>query len=108
MNEVFVIFAEIFRMILYSVTINIDESVHDEWLAWMKKIHIPEVMATGLFISHRMYRLLSAQAEETGTTYSIQYFLENLENYKEYQQKRAPALQQEYLDKYQDKFAAFR
>ncbi|MEO8448027.1 MAG: DUF4286 family protein, partial [bacterium] len=28
-------------MILYNVTVNVDDSVHDEWLEWMKTIHIP-------------------------------------------------------------------
>ena len=34
-------------MYIYNVTTNIDESVHDEWLHWMKEIHIPDVLATG-------------------------------------------------------------
>ena len=33
-------------MIIYNVTINIDASIHDEWLAWIKE-HIPQVLATG-------------------------------------------------------------
>ncbi|MGQ3086877.1 DUF4286 family protein, partial [Flavobacterium sp.] len=30
-------------MIIYNVTINIDDSVHDKWLTWMMEKHIPEV-----------------------------------------------------------------
>jgi len=40
-------------MIIYSVTVNIDDSVHDEWVTWMKEVHIPDVMATGYFLENR-------------------------------------------------------
>ena len=36
-------------MIIYNVTVSIDESVKGEWLDWMKTEHIPEVMACGIF-----------------------------------------------------------
>ena len=41
-------------MVLYNVTINIDYAVHDEWLDWMKNVHIPDVMNTGLFIDCKL------------------------------------------------------
>ena len=36
-------------MILYNVTINIHESVHDQWMIWMQHKHIHDVLATGKF-----------------------------------------------------------
>ena len=82
--------------------------MHDEWLHWMKNTHIPEVLATGLFQGYKMFRVLTTQAEETGTTYATQYYLESIEKYREYLQNFAPALQKGHNDKYKDKFAAFR
>jgi hypothetical protein len=95
-------------MILYNVTINIDDSVHDEWLLWMQTEHIPAVIATGMFQYNKMYKILSRFAEETGTTYSIQYFAETLADYEIYKEVYAPAFQQETLSRYSDKFTAFR
>jgi len=95
-------------MILYSVTVNIDDNVHDEWFHWMKHKHIPDVIGTGLFLSYRMFKVLTTQAGETGTTYCVQYFLETIENYRDYLQNYAPALQTEYNERYKDKYAAFR
>ena len=46
-------------MIIYNVTVNIDHEVHDAWVAWMKDVHIPDVMATGLFLQSRMLRVLA-------------------------------------------------
>ena len=36
-------------MYIYNVTINIEDSVHDKWTAWMQKKHIPDMLATGNF-----------------------------------------------------------
>ena len=93
-------------MIIYNVTINIEDDVHLEWVEWMKNEHIPRVMATGYFLDNRMCRLMLE--EETGTSYTIQYSLKNMTDYEEYQSLHAPALQKEVLDKYRDKFVAFR
>ena len=94
-------------MLLYNVTVKIDLSVHDEWLKWMREQHIPAVMQTGLFESHRVCRLLQ-QDESDGITYAIQYLCENMDKYWQYQQQHAPALQADHTDKFRNKFAAFR
>jgi hypothetical protein len=93
-------------MIIYNVTVNIDDSVHEEWVKWMKEQHIPAVMATGYFLEYKMCRILVE--EESGTSYSIQYTCNNIDDLKEYQAKHAPRLQKEHAEKYKDKFVAFR
>jgi len=93
-------------MIIYNVTVNIDDNVHLEWVEWMKNEHIPKVMATGYFLENRMCRLMVE--EESGTSYTIQYTLKNMADYEEYVKLHARALQKEHADKYHDKFVAFR
>ncbi len=93
-------------MIIYNVTINIENDVREEWLQWMKTKHIPDVMDTGCFIENKICKVLVD--EEQGTTYSIQYTCENMDRLKEYQQHHAPRLQKEVADKYANKFVAFR
>lgn len=95
-------------MIIYNVTLNIEDSAHDEWLSWMKATHIPEVMATGLFIDYTMSKLLTRQHDETGSTYVIQYLVEHMENYNKYQAEFAPALQAKTKALFDGKFVAFR
>ena len=92
-------------MFIYNVTVNIDDSVHEEWLSWMKEQHIPEVMECGLFHSNAMLKVLS---DDEGQTYSIQYRCESEEKLQEYFDKHAPRLQKAHMDKYKDKFVAFR
>jgi len=94
-------------MILYNVTVNIDHSVHDEWLNWMKEVHIPDVMRTGIFIDSRLLKVLGDE-DSGGTTYSVQYTCNSMEDFKRYESEFAPALRREHNDKFRDKFVSFR
>jgi hypothetical protein len=94
-------------MIIYNVTINVEDSVHDEWLNWMKNEHIPEVMSTGLFVENRMLKVLD-DVESGGQTYSIQYTCNSIGDYDRYRENHAAGLQAKTAAKYQDKFVAFR
>lgn len=94
-------------MIIYNVTVNINHDVHDEWLQWMKDVHIPNVMNTGIFTDSRMLRLLGDE-QSGGVTYAIQYTCPAMKDYERYRTEFAPSLQKEVSDKYKDKFVAFR
>jgi hypothetical protein len=93
-------------MILYNVTVSIDQSVHQEWLQWMRETHIPEVLATGCFLESRLSRIQGE--EEGGVTFSVMYLAPSQEKYDEYQQVFAPKLQADHTKRYIGKFAAFR
>jgi len=93
-------------MYIYNVTISIDTSVHDEWLKWMQDTHIPDVMKTGCFIDNRMLKVL--YVEDEGITYSVQYTFLNMSDIEEYKAKHGPRLQKDTMDKFKDKFVAFR
>ncbi|MCB0581299.1 MAG: DUF4286 family protein [Phaeodactylibacter sp.] len=94
-------------MILYNVTVKVDHDVHDDWLAWMKTVHIPDVLATGLFTGHKLCRLLGVD-ESDGITYAIQYFSPDMEAFQQYQQHHAPRLQKEHTERYEGRYVAFR
>ena len=55
-------------MYIYNVTINIEETVHDKWLHWMKEEHIPAMLATGKFHKALMTRV---QVEALPTLFNI-------------------------------------
>ena len=93
-------------MIISNVTINIEESISQEWLCWMQKTHIPEVMNTKMFISAKMTRVVVAEPMG-GVTFSIQYLCESKSKLDEYHVKFAPKLQQKHSQKFQGKFVAF-
>ncbi len=94
-------------MILYNVTVNIEKDVELEWLHWMHQVHIPKVLATGLFKENKMYRLLN-ETENDDSTYSIQYFAKSIDDIQLYLDQYAPALVNEHLERYKYKHVAFR
>ncbi|MBI4945278.1 MAG: DUF4286 family protein [Bacteroidetes bacterium] len=92
-------------MYIYTITVTIEESIHAEWMKWMKEVHIPDVMQTGFFVDNRICKLIT---EELETTYAIQYTFRKMDDLNTYQKEFAPKLQQEHKEKFKDKFAAFR
>jgi len=94
-------------MILYNVTLNIDNAYHDEWLDWMRNKHVPNLMATGLFVKNSILRLLTEE-NNGGTTYAFQYFLRNLDDLEAYENVHAEALRAEVQERYGDKLVSFR
>lgn len=94
-------------MYLYNVTVNVDPDIESDWLSWMKKEHIPEVLATGYFIENKVFKLLHEPHNE-GSTYSVQYFAHSLEQVELYLVNAAPHLMQKLNTRYKDKHVAFR
>ena len=93
-------------MILYNVTVSVDREIEAEWLAWMKSAHVLDVINTGMFQTAKIFKLL--QVDDEGATYAFQYFTDSLDKIEIYQRDFAAGLQQEVVDRYGDKFVAFR
>ncbi len=93
-------------MFLYNVTIIIEDAVANEWLQYMNEFHIPQVMATGKFVSNRLLKIIDSPNE--GVTYCVQYVIESLADYEDYQQNHAPMLQADLQQNFENKFVAFR
>jgi hypothetical protein len=94
-------------MIVYNVTIKIDEAVSEEWLQWLVQEHIPDVMATQCFTEYKLLRLLDVD-DSQGPTYTVQYFAANEKDYDRYINEFAAALRNKTLEKWGDQFVAFR
>ena len=94
-------------MIVYNVTIKIDSEIEKEWLEWMRKTHVPDVMDTGCFISSRIYRLRYPQEDE-GITYAIQYDCEDMRSLELYHARHAQALQKDHSERFSNRFVSFR
>jgi hypothetical protein len=93
-------------MIIYNVTINIQEDIHDEWVAWMKQEHIPDMLGTGKFSKALMTRVL-VKEEMGGITYSVQYTTKSKEVLQKYYEEDAEKLRAKSRP-FEGKFVAFR
>lgn len=94
-------------MLLYNVTVTIDLDVHEDWLQWMRQVHIPEVMATGMFVSSRLCRLIGHEHEDA-EIYTAQYLVADMAQLIRYRDEFAPELQRRHQARYDGKYAAFR
>jgi hypothetical protein len=94
-------------MYLYSITINIDDDVQKQWLEWMKETFIPELFKTGLFTSRNFLQLINEEKSE-GTTYSLQLFMNSLEDYEKYEAEFCYSHQVIMYTAYQNKFVELR
>ena len=94
-------------MIIYNVTVNVENAIAEEWLQWMVDIHIPAVLQTGFFLENHIYRVL-ADDDTGGKTYAIQYLCADMATYELYRDTKASQLQADTTTKYGNKLVAFR
>ena len=70
-------------MYIYNVTVSIEKSLAEDWLNWMKTIHVPDVLNTGHFTENKICKVLNVDDE--GATYSVQYTFNTMEEIEAYQ-----------------------
>lgn len=93
-------------MIIYNVTLNVQEDIHDEWLKWMKEEHIPDMLDTKKFTRALMTKVM-VQEPMGGITYSVQYTAKSKEMLERYYSENAEELRAKSKP-YEGKFVAFR
>ena len=92
-------------MYIYNVTINIENSIHDSWLAWMKTEHIPAMLDTRKFTKALMTKV-QIEEEMGGTTYSVQYHTDSKATLDKYYTENAATLRAQGKH-FEGKFVAF-
>ena len=93
-------------MIIYSVTVTIEAAIEREWLDWMQRVHVPDVLRTGCFAGATIYRPVEPKSDEP--TYVIQYRCSSLAEYQRYRDDFAPALQKQHSKRFSGRFCASR
>ncbi|RYY00682.1 MAG: DUF4286 family protein [Gammaproteobacteria bacterium] len=94
-------------MIIYNVTVKVEQSIADAWLKWLLEEHLPAIMSTGCFASNKVVRLLEVDDSE-GPTYAIQYHADSKAGYNRYIEMHAAAMRQKSFDKWGNRFISFR
>ena len=93
-------------MIIYNVTVSVEESITSDWLNWMEIEHIPAVMACGIFTKAQINRVITEA--DTHNTFAIAYTCSTIKDLHQYQIEFSAGLQKEHIERYGDKAAAFR
>jgi hypothetical protein len=95
-------------MIIYIITTTIKNELEQEWLQWAREKRIPEILNTGYFKGHQMYKVKLPTNLEGETTYVVQYECESMDKYSSYAEKDSKRLQAEYPSKFIGKVTTAR
>lgn len=94
-------------MIYYNETYHIQDDILQEWLQWMVKTHLPEILRTGYFTQGRVLRIQSDQ-DMGGYSFAVQLVADSQAILDEYKAEHEARFHQLHLDKYADKALIFR
>lgn len=94
-------------MIIYNVTIKVEQQIAGAWLQWLLDEHIPDVMGTNCFTDYKVVRLLEVDDSE-GPTYAIQYAADSKADYNRYIEIHAQEMRRRSFEKWREQFMAFR
>ena len=93
-------------MIVYNTTFHIHKEILSECLAFLKSRYIPQAAASGLLHHPYLRRILNSENEE-GESYSVQFHTQDTASLNQWLQQDGRALQQELIDRYQEKIVGF-
>jgi hypothetical protein len=79
-------------MIIYNVTSNVQESIR-QWMIWMQHKHIPEILATGKFISARLVRVFNRRKNWSNLLSAI--YTDSKETLRKILSRRCPGFRAE-------------
>jgi hypothetical protein len=94
-------------MILFNITVNISLAAEKDWLQFMKEVHIPEIMASGLPLETKLLRLLT-EIDNEGVTYTNQFIFRTMEDFLAYQTNYQAELQDKHHQKFNGQYVSFR
>jgi len=94
-------------MIIYNVTVQVEDSIAAQWLSWMQQEHIPEVMNTGCFLKYQLVKIFNAEHNST-TTYAVQYYAADNTQLDHYLETYAQNLRHKGFELWGNRFIAFR
>ncbi len=94
-------------MIIYNVTVKVEQHIANKWLQWVLEEHIPHMMQTECFAEYKVVRLLEVDDTE-GPTYAIQYAAESRGDYNRYIEMHESEMRKRSFEKWGEQFIAFR
>ena len=94
--------------VLYEVTVELDDPAAEEWLRWMRDVHVPDVLATGCFAGCGITRLIEPRPAAGRQGFVLVYRSRTLAAYNEYLEHHAPRLQRMHAKRYAGRFVSAR
>jgi antibiotic biosynthesis monooxygenase (ABM) superfamily enzyme len=87
-------------MVIYVVNVTLKKEKKQEWLKWMKEVHIPGVLRTGYFLGAEIFSVILPAKSGDEISFSVQYRSETYEKFMSYTVKESGRLRKEVQDKF--------
>lgn len=92
-------------MLLFNVTVIVDENSAADFLSWMKQNHIPQLMETDCFVSHRFLQIKDSPNE--GLSFCVQFIAENEASHQRFLDLHEQAFIAAMYNRYPQKLVTF-
>ncbi|WP_029905380.1 DUF4286 family protein [Prevotella sp. 10(H)] len=93
-------------MIIFNTTFHVEDNVCNEYISYMKEIHIPRAAGSGFLHDPRFARI-HPQHEENGSSYSLQFRVKNIDTLNHWFETEGLALQKELTERFGNKALGF-
>jgi len=93
-------------MIIFNTTFHVEDDALNNYISFMKEIYIPKAANSGFLHEPRFARIHS-QHEESGSSYSLQFKVKNVDTLNHWFATEGQALQQELTTKFGNKALGF-
>lgn len=92
-------------MILYNITVILEETIEAEWLKWINQFFVPEALSGNLLVSNRILKVLDSPNE--GVTYCLQFIADDIAKYNQFKETQSPALLESHTLKFKNQAVSF-
>jgi len=93
-------------MIKYRVECKVQKAVAEQWEKYFVETHLDDVLNTGCFTGYAFDKAI--ENEQDSVVFVSEYLCPSQEKLQEYNEKFAPAMKQDILSKFEEKFTAER
>ncbi|SEG23442.1 DUF4286 family protein [Parabacteroides chinchillae] len=93
-------------MIVYNTTFHIERDIHEEGLKYLKENYIPKATASGFLQAPSLRRIMQT-AEDEGFSYSVQFFVKNIDTLNYWLEKEGRGLHTALVNRFGHKIAGF-
>ncbi len=93
-------------MVVFNITLNIDEQVENDFIHFVKESWMPLLLNEAIFSEARICKVL-VEEEMGGSTYSLQITASSLEDLTHFEENKFPIIYQVLHEKFINKFVVF-
>jgi hypothetical protein len=94
------------EVIIYNQTVQVENGIVGDWLHWIVNEQAPRMVATNCFTKFTVLKLLE-QDDAENSTFAIQYFSKDINDFRQYENEFAEQLNKESFAKWGDKIFTF-